>query len=62
MLLPSDFDFNLGGALPSLMGQADQSADRFLVRLSWQQGGAVGVTNFMTLNGRKFKQQTDGEG
>jgi hypothetical protein len=62
MLLPSDFDFNLGGALPGLMGQADQSADRFLVRLSWQQGGAVGVTNFMTLNVRKFKQQTDGEG
>jgi hypothetical protein len=62
MLLPSDFDFNLGGALPGLIGQADQSADRFLVRLSWQQGGAVGVTNFMTLNGRKFKQQTDAEG
>jgi hypothetical protein len=41
MLLPSDFDFNLGGALPGLMGQADQSADRFLVRLSWQQGGAA---------------------
>jgi polysaccharide lyase-like protein len=62
MLLPSDFDFNLGGALPGLMGLADQSADCFLVRPSWQQGGAVGVTNFMTLNGKKFRQQTDAEG
>jgi hypothetical protein len=62
MLLPSDFDFNLGGASPGLMGLADQSADRFLVRPSWQQGGAVGVTNFMTLNGKKFRQQTDAEG
>ena len=32
VFLPSDFDFNLGGALPGLVGQADQSNDRFLAR------------------------------
>ena len=62
VLLPADFDFNHGGALPGLLGQADQSGDRFLVRLSWQQGGTIGATNFVTLNGKKFRQQADGEG
>lgn len=62
ILLPSDFDFNLGGALPGLIGQADQSTDRFLVRLGWQQGGGISVTNFVTLDGKKFRQVADGEG
>jgi hypothetical protein len=62
MMLPSDFDFNLGGALPGLIGQADQSTDRFLVRLAWHQGGTISVTNFTTLDGKKFKQVADGEG
>jgi len=62
VMLPADFDFNLGGALPGLQGQADQSTDRFLVRLAWQQGGSIGATNFVTLNGKKFRQQADAEG
>jgi hypothetical protein len=62
VLLPANFDFNLGGALPGLLGQADQSADRFLVRLSWQQSGTIGAINFATLNGRKFKQQAAAQG
>src|SRR5258705_71902 len=55
ILLPSDFDFNLGGALPGIVGQADQSTDRFLVRLGWQQGGTIGATNFVTLDCKKFR-------
>ena len=62
ILLPSDFDFNLGGALPGLLGQADQSNDRFLVRLAWHQGGSISATNFVTLDGKKFKQHADGDG
>jgi polysaccharide lyase-like protein len=62
VLLPSDFDFNLGGAMPGLIGEADQSTDRFLVRPSWHQGGTVSVTNFVTLDGKKFKQVADAEG
>jgi hypothetical protein len=62
VLLPADFDFNQGGALPGILGQADQSGDRFLVRLSWLQGGTIGATNFVTLNGKKFRQQVEGEG
>jgi hypothetical protein len=62
VLLPSDFDFNLGGALPGLLGRADQSDDRFLVRLAWHQGGAIGATNFVTLDGKKFKQLAEGDG
>ena len=53
ILLPADFDFNLGGALPGVLGQADQSNDRFLVRLGWRQGGSIGATNFVTLDGKK---------
>jgi hypothetical protein len=62
ILLPSDFDFNLGGALPGLLGQSDQSGDRFLTRLGWQQGGTISATNFATLNGKKYRQVADGEG
>ena len=62
VFLPSDFDFNLGGALPGLVGQADQSNDRFLVRPSWHQGGTVSATNFVTLDGKKFRQTADAEG
>ena len=65
MLLPSDFDFNLGGALPGLFGQpdvSDQSNDRFLVRLAWHQGGGASATNFVTLDGKKYKQLADADG
>jgi hypothetical protein len=62
ILLPPDFDFNLGGALPGLLGQTDQSGDRFLTRLGWQQGGTLSATNFTTLNGKKYKQVADSEG
>ena len=62
VFLPSDFDFNLGGALPGLVGQADQSNDRFLARPSWHQGGTVSATNFVTLDGKKFRQTADAEG
>ena len=62
ILLPADFDFNLGGALPGILGQADQSGDRFLVRLAWHQGGAISATNFVTLDGKKFRQLAEGEG
>src|SRR5438046_57293 len=61
MFLPSDFDFNLGGALPGIFGQSDQSNDRFLVRLAWHQAGATSATNFATLDGKKYKQIADGE-
>jgi hypothetical protein len=61
ILLPSDFDFNLGGALPGIIGQADRSNDRFLVRLQWHQGGSTSVANYTTLDGKKFKQTADGE-
>jgi Polysaccharide lyase 14 len=62
VLLPSDFDFNLGGSLPGLVGETDQSTDRFLVRPSWHQGGTVSVTNSVILDGKKFKQVADAEG
>jgi hypothetical protein len=62
VLLPSDFDFHLGGALPGILGQADQSNDRFLVRVGWHQGGAISATNFVTRDGKKFKQLADGKG
>ena len=29
--------------------------------LSWHQGGTVGATNFVTLDGKKFRQQADAE-
>lgn len=62
ILLPSDFDFNLGGALPGVLGGVEQSNDRFLVQLGWRQGGAIGVTNYVTLDGKKWKQQAEAEG
>jgi polysaccharide lyase-like protein len=65
MILPSDFDFNLGGVLPGVFGQSDhsdQSNDRFLVRLAWHQVGATSATNFVTLDGKKYKQIADAEG
>ena len=62
ILLPSDFDFNLGGALPGVLGQTDKSNDRFLVQLGWRQGGSIAATNFSTLDGKKWKQQTEAEG
>src|SRR5437762_2659275 len=62
VLLPSDFDFNLGGVLPGVLGGADQSDDRFLVQLGWRQGGSIGATNFVMLEGKKWRQQTEAEG
>jgi hypothetical protein len=62
IFLPGDFDFNLGGALPGILGRADQSNDHFLVQPAWRYGGTIGVTNFVTLAGRKWKQVVDGEG
>jgi hypothetical protein len=62
ILLPSDFDFNLGGALPGVFGGGEQSNDRFLVQLGWRQGGAIGATNHVTLDGKKWKQQAEAEG
>ena len=62
VLLPSDFDFNLGGALPVVLGGVEQSNDRFLVQLGWRQGGAIGATNHVTLDGKKWKQQAEAEG
>ena len=32
------------------------------MRLAWQQGGTIGATNFVTLDGKKFRQQVEGEG
>jgi hypothetical protein len=61
ILLPSDFDFNLGGALPGVLGGVDQSNDRFLVQLGWRQGGSIGATNFVTLDGKKWKQQAEAD-
>jgi hypothetical protein len=60
--LPADFDFNLGGLLPGVLGRADQSDDHFLVQGAWRQGGSVGATNFTTLAGKKWKQVADSEG
>jgi hypothetical protein len=62
ILLPSDFDFNLGGVLPGVFGGVEQSNDRFLVQLGWRQGGAIGATNHVTLDGKKWKQQAEAEG
>ena len=62
ILLPSDFDFNLGGALPGVFGGVEQSNDRFLVQLGWRQGGSIGATNYVTLDGKKWKQQAETEG
>jgi hypothetical protein len=62
ILLPADFDFNLGGALPGVFGGVEQSNDRFLVQLGWRQGGAIGATNHVTLDGKKWKQQAEAEG
>lgn len=59
--LPADFDFNLGGLLPGVLGRADQSDDHFLVQAAWRQGGTVGSTNFVTLAGKKWKQVADSE-
>ena len=62
ILLPAAFDFGFGGALPGLIGQADQSTDRFLVRLAWHQGGTISVTNFTTLDDKKSRQEFNGGG
>jgi hypothetical protein len=62
ILLPSDFDFNLGGALPGVFGGVEQSNDRFLVQVGWRQGGSIGATNYVTLDGKKWKQQAEAEG
>src|SRR5262249_20803835 len=29
--------------------------------IGWLQGGTLGVTNFMTLKGKKYRQQTDAD-
>jgi hypothetical protein len=45
VLLPADFDFNRGGALPGLAGGDDvDGGDGFLVRLAWRAKGLGGVT------------------
>jgi hypothetical protein len=62
ILLPSDFDFNLGGVLPGVLGGVDQSNDRFLVQLGWRQGGSIAATNFVTLDGKKWRQLSEAEG
>jgi hypothetical protein len=62
ILLPSDFDFNLGGALPGVFGGVEQSNDRFLVQLGWRQGGSIGATSYVTLDAKKWKQQAEAEG
>jgi polysaccharide lyase-like protein len=62
ILLPSDFDFNLGGVLPGILGGVELSNDRFLVQLAWRQGGSIAATNYVTLDGKKWRQQTEAEG
>ncbi len=62
VLLPADFDFNLGGVLPGVLGGSDQSQDRFLVQLGWRQGGALAATNYTTLAGKKWRQPTEADG
>jgi hypothetical protein len=59
IMLPEDFEFNRGGALPGLSGQDEQSGDGFLVRPTWAQDGTIGMASFATLGGQKFKQQDD---
>ena len=62
VMLPEDFEFNRGGALPGLSGQDEQSGDGFLVRPTWAADGSVGMRSFSTLGGQKFKQQADAPG
>jgi hypothetical protein len=62
LLLPSDFDFNLGGVLPGVLGGEEQTNNRFLVQLGWHQGGSFGATNFVTLDGKKWRQQAEADG
>jgi hypothetical protein len=60
--LPADFDFNLGGMLPGLLGRTEQSGDQFLVQSAWRQDGIVGATNAVTLDGKSWKQTVASEG
>ena len=51
VLLPADFEFHRGGALPGMVGaEGDERGDGFLVRLAWRYKGG-GVTLRTTENG-----------
>ena len=60
--LPDDFDFGLGGALPGILGRAEDSDDHFLVQPRWRPGGSIASTNVMTMSGKKWKQVAEGDG
>jgi len=62
MQLPADFDFNLGGMLPGLLGRTERSGDQFLVQSAWRQDGIVGATSAVTLEGKSWKQTVDSDG
>lgn len=52
VLLPADFDFHRGGALPGIAGAAaGEQGDRFLARLAWRPKGRGGVTVSVTSSG-----------
>lgn len=46
VLLPADFDFHRGGALPGIVGgdKAERGGDGFLARLAWRPKGFGGAT------------------
>ena len=60
---PSGFDFQRGGALPSIGGaDAGEQGDRFLARLAWRPKGAGGVTVRVTENNATRAAPAEREG
>jgi hypothetical protein len=62
ILLPADFNFGSGGALPGIIGQTDNSGDRFLVQAAWHRTGDIGATSLARLAGKESKQTAESGG
>jgi Polysaccharide lyase 14 len=63
VLLPADFQFHRGGALPGLSGSdaAEPAPDGFTARMVWRQGGNGGATLRMTIGGETRSTPADRE-
>ena len=62
MLVPADFNFSFGGALPGFLGQGEASSDSFLVQAAWRRGGDLGANTQATLQGKPTREDTETTG